>query len=102
MKVGYQGVNGAFSQMALRQYFANKETEEIGYSDFVEMFKDVESGKLDYGLFPVENTTTGIIARTYDYFQFYDVHAVGEISLPIQQNLIGLVNPASLRTASSG
>ena len=90
MKIGYQGVNGAFSQMALRQYFANKETEEIGYSDFVEMFKDVESGKLDYGLFPVENTTTGIIARTYDYFQFYDVHAVGEISLPIQQNLIGI------------
>ena len=92
MKIGYQGVNGAFSQMALRKYFAGKEFEESGYSDFVEMFKDVESGTLDYALFPVENTTTGIIARTYDYFQFYKVHAIGEINMPIRQNLIGLKN----------
>ena len=90
MKIGYQGVNGAFSQMAVREFFSGKDYEDIGYSDFVSMFSDVESGKLDYALFPVENTTTGIIARTYDYFQFYKVHAIGEVNVPIIQNLIGI------------
>ena len=89
MKIGYQGVNGAFSQMALREYYSGQETEECSYSNFTEMFSDVEKGVLDYGLFPVENTTTGIITRTYDYFQFYKVYAVGEIVIPISQNLIG-------------
>ena len=89
MKIGYQGVNGAFSQMALREYFNGQDTEECSYANFTDMFSDVEKGVLDYGLFPVENTTTGIIARTYDYFQYYKVYAVGEIVIPISQNLIG-------------
>ena len=95
MKIGYQGVNGAFSQMALRKFFADCRHEEIGYSSFTDMFADVQNGVLDYALFPVENTTTGIIARTYDYFQYYDVHAVGEVIIPIRQNLIAL-NDAKL------
>ena len=89
MRVGYQGVNGAFSQMALRSYF-KEGCEEIGYSSFKQMFEDLQDKKLDYALFPVENTTTGIISRTYDLFQDYQVYAVGEIVIPIRQDLIAL------------
>lgn len=89
MKIGYQGVNGSFSQMAVNRYFAGEEYEENTYSDFNDMFIDVAEGKLDYGMFPVENTTTGIITRTYDLFQYYDLHAVGEVIVPVDQNLIG-------------
>lgn len=97
MKIGYQGVRGAFSEAAIRTYtttdewksFAKaEEIEKIGYSDFLHMLQDVDAGKLDYAFFPVENTTTGIIARTYDYFQYYNVYAVGEVVEPIRQNLI--------------
>ena len=90
MKIGYQGVSGSFSQMALSRYFAGKEYEEYSFSDFNELFKEVAEKKLDYGIVPVENTTTGIIARTYDNFQYYDLHAVGEITVPVDQNLIVL------------
>ena len=38
----------------------------------------------------MENTTTGIISRTYDLFQDYQVYAVGEIVIPIRQDLIAL------------
>ena len=89
MKVAYQGVNGAFSQMALRRYFGQG-CEEVSYSSFTDMFSDLEKGILDYALFPVENTTTGIIARTYDQFQNYRVYALGEVVIPIRQDLIGL------------
>ena len=97
MKIGYQGVRGAFSEAAIRTYTATDEwkafakadeAEKIGYSDFLHMLQDVDAGKLDYAFFPVENTTTGIIARTYDYFQYYNVYAVGEVVEPIRQNLI--------------
>ncbi|MBQ1878714.1 MAG: prephenate dehydratase [Erysipelotrichaceae bacterium] len=90
MKVGYQGVAGAFSEMAVRQYFKNQYFEEVTFSDFPEMFEAVDKEEVDYALFPVENTTTGIIARTYDLFQYYDVSVVGEVNVPIRENLIVL------------
>ncbi len=103
MKIGYQGVNGAFSQMALRKFFIGKAYEEIGYSGFTDMFCDVQKGVLDYALFPVENTTTGIIARTYDNFQYYDIHAIGEVIVPVRQNLMTLksARPEDIREVYS-
>lgn len=89
MKVGFQGVRGAFSDLAITTYFGEEDCERIGYSEFIQLYEDIASGKLDYAMFPVENTTTGVIARTYDYFQNYDVHAVGEVVVPIRHCLIG-------------
>ena len=90
MKVGYQGVKGAFSEVAINTYFGEGSCEKIGYSDFLTIFEDVQSGALDYGMFPVENTTTGVIARTYDFIQNYDVFAVGEVVVPVRHCLIGI------------
>lgn len=92
MKVGYQGVHGAFSEMACLLYFKDQAFEQVCFKDFISMFEAVAAQKIDYALFPVENTTTGLISRTYDYFQKYDVHVVGEINVPIIQNLIVLPN----------
>ena len=88
MKVGYQGVRGAFSEMALLKYFRDQEVEEVSYREFADMIRDVEKQRIDYALFPVENTTTGLIARTYDLFSQFQIWAVGEISIPIRENLI--------------
>lgn len=88
MLVGYQGAAGAFSESAVKNFFEGREYESRGYSDFISMLADTESGKLDYAMFPVENTTTGIIARTYDHFKDYKIHAVGEVIVPIHECLI--------------
>ena len=93
MKVGYQGVRGAFSETAVKMFFGDRNYEDVGYSDFISVFEDLKSGKLDYAMLPVENTTTGIIARTYDHFQRYNVHAIGEAVVPIHECLI--VNPGA-------
>lgn len=93
LKIGYQGVHGAFSEVAMMKYFDGQEYEEVNFKEFIDMFEAVNNGEIDYGMFPVENTTTGIIARTYDYFQYYDVHAIGEVVVPIRENLI--VNPGT-------
>ena len=90
LKVGYQGNHGTFSEIATLEYFSGEEIEQVGYKNFKSIMEDVENGKLDYALLPVENTTTGIIARSYDLFKDYDIYAVGEINIPIKQDLIGL------------
>ena len=87
-KVGYQGTNGTFSEIAALQYFEGCDIEQIGYKNFPSILKDVSEGVLDYAVLPVENTTTGIIARTYDLFKDYNIHAVGEINVPIAEDLI--------------
>lgn len=93
MIIGYQGVSGAFSETAVRQLFGGREYEDRGYSDFISLLGDVESGEVDYAVIPVENTTTGIIARTYDHLQHYDIHIVGETVVPIRECLIA--NPGT-------
>ncbi len=87
-KVGYQGNHGTFSEIAALQYFQGQDMDAVGYKNFPSIMQDVENGTLDYEVLPVENTTTGIIARTYDLFQKYAIHIVGEINVPIQEDLI--------------
>lgn len=89
-RVGYQGNHGTFSEIAALEYFAKEPIEAVGYKNFPSILEDVEKGVLDYAVLPVENTTTGIIARTYDLFQKYQIRAVGEINVPIHEDLIGL------------
>ena len=93
MIIGYQGVSGAFSETAVKMLFEGREYEDRGYSDFISLLADTESGAVDYAVIPVENTTTGIIARTYDHLKNYDIHIVGEAVVPIRECLIA--NPGS-------
>lgn len=89
-KVGYQGNHGTFSEIAALEYFSDRDITCVGYRNFIEIMQDVENGSLDDAVLPVENTTTGIIARTYDLFQKYKVHVIGEINVPIHEDLITL------------
>ena len=88
IRVGIQGSHGTFSEIAAVRYFAGTEAERIGYPNFPAIMKELDSHQLDYAVLPVENTTTGIISRTYDLFQYHDIHAVGEVLVPIKENLI--------------
>ncbi|MDX8418490.1 prephenate dehydratase [Stecheria sp. CLA-KB-P133] len=88
--VGMQGAHGTFSEMAVYQYFGKDGIAAKGYRNFVEIMQDLENHAIDDAVLPVENTTTGIIARTYDLFKYYHVHAVGEVLVPIVQDLITL------------
>lgn len=89
MKVAYLGAPGTFSEMAVLEYFKGR-AEAVSFSDFPSMFKAAEDGSVDFAVVPVENTTTGIISRTYDLFQHYDIFAVGEVNVPVKDSLIAL------------
>ena len=87
-KVAYLGTKGAFSEMAVIKYFGEGNVDAVPYPDFTSMFEAVRDGSSDYAMFPVENTTTGMITRTYDLFQYYDLYACGEVLVPVNECLI--------------
>ncbi len=88
IKVGYQGKHGTFSEIAVKKYFEGVDIEQKNFTNFIDIMNACDSGELDYALLPVENTTTGVISRTYDLFKDHNVHAIGEIVVPIRENLI--------------
>lgn len=88
IKVGYQGVEGSFSQEAMIQYFGEK-IETQNYKTFEDIFIAVKNNEINYGVLPIENSTTGSINLVYDLLEKYSLFIVGEVCISIVQNLIG-------------
>lgn len=87
--VGFQGVNGSFSEQALFDYFGKK-TIFLNFDDFEDVFKAIGNGKISYGILPIENTSTGGIDIIYDLLRRYNFYIVGEQKIKINHNLLGL------------
>ncbi len=91
--VGYQGVPGSFSNEALNTYFGD--VVEVNYPRFEDVFKALAAKEIDYGVLPLENSTTGAINDNYDLITQYGFYIIGEQSISISQHLLG-VKGASL------
>jgi 3-deoxy-7-phosphoheptulonate synthase len=88
--VSFQGERGAFSEMALRRYF-DEEAEPVPCESFRDVFDSVLAGTVRYGIIPLENALSGSIHENYDLLlQFPDLKIIGEKTIRIIHNLIGL------------
>lgn len=87
--VGFQGVPGSFSEQALFEYFgSNINTKAVG--EFGDIFTELHNKTIDFGVLPIENSSTGGISEVYDLLNKYDFSIVGEICLKVNQNLLGI------------
>ena len=91
IKVCYQGVPGAFSESALIEYFGAN-TDRTNVDDFEDVFKSLKDDRCDYGILPIENSSTGGVSEVCDLLRKYGLFIVGEKSIKIEQNLLGLKN----------
>jgi len=90
IKVAFQGEPGAFSENALLRYFPDS-SQAQPHKEFRDVFESVLTGKSHYGIIPIENTLTGSIHQNYDLLlQYPDIRIVGEKTIRIIHNLIGL------------
>ena len=90
-KVSIQGYEGSFHQVAAQQYFG-KDVEVIPCATFREVVKIAGNKKeSDGGLMAIENSIAGSILPNYSLLQKSNLRIVGEVYLPIKQQL--LVNP---------
>ena len=89
VKIGYQGVEGSFSEEALRKYFNSYDSIK-NYEEFKDVFNSLEINYIQYAILPIENSYTGAITEVYDLLVKYNFYIVGEECIKIDQNLMGI------------
>ncbi len=87
MKIGIQGELGSFHHEAAKRLMP--EAEIVPRPNFAAVFQAVRSGKAEYGLCAIENSTYGSINEVYRLLERHNVWVVREVQLRIAQQLIG-------------
>ncbi|MGA7949107.1 MAG: prephenate dehydratase [Thiobacillaceae bacterium] len=87
LRVAYLGPQGTFSQAAVHKHFGHA-VGDLPCTTIDEAFRSVETGKADYCVVPVENSTEGAVSRTLDLIVGSPLKVGGEVYLPIHQNLL--------------
>ncbi|MBU2924849.1 prephenate dehydratase [Colwellia sp. 4_MG-2023] len=94
VSVAFLGDKGSYSYLASHRYFSRRAEKiiESGCQNFSDILQQVESGQVDYGMLPIENTSSGSINQVYDLLQHTNLFIVGEITQPIEHCLLTAVN----------
>ncbi len=88
-RVAYQGVEGAFSHIALRRLFPR--AKAVSYPTWAAVFEAVRTGEAAYGVLPFENSHAGDVSAVLDLcFAYQDVNVCQVYDLPVRQNLLAL------------
>ena len=87
LKIVFLGPKATFSHMAALQKFGAS-AHFVPVAHFREIFTEVEQGRAEYGVVPIENSTDGTITNTLDLFVESNLRITGEIFLEIHNNLI--------------
>ncbi|MBX9812584.1 MAG: prephenate dehydratase [Burkholderiales bacterium] len=88
LTVAYLGPQGTFSQEAALKHFGGG-APAVPCASIDEVFRQVETGAVGYGVVPVENSTEGAIGRTLDLLLTTPAKVCGEVMLPVRQCLLG-------------
>lgn len=89
VSVVFQGVEGAYSYAAMRAYFP-EEIRSYHAETFRDAMEEAASGRADYAVLPIENSTQGIVTDIYDLLTEYQLHIVGEQVIPVNHVLLGV------------
>lgn len=89
VRVVYQGVEGAYSHGASLQYFGEN-ADLYHVTSWEEAMEEVESGKADYAVLPIENSSAGAVTHNYDLLIKYHNYIVAEVFLTVNHALLGL------------
>lgn len=84
--VGFQGEHGAYGEVAVRKWREN--IVPIPCLEFADVFEDVKSGRLDFGVVPVENSLEGAVTQVNDLLIETDLKVIGEVRVPITHCLL--------------
>ena len=87
LRVAYLGPDATFTQMAARERFGLS-TVYVSVASIQGVFQEVERGRANFGVVPVENSTEGVVTHTLDMLVEADVKICAEIYLEIHQCLL--------------
>jgi chorismate mutase/prephenate dehydratase len=87
VRVAFLGPAGTFSHQAVARQFG-AQIESIPAASMREVFTLAERGKAHYGVVPVENTTEGAVAETFDALVESELSICGELMLEVSSCLM--------------
>ena len=85
-KVSFQGVPGAYSNMACKA--ALPDWEVMPCHDFEEAFAAVKDGLVTLAMSPIENSTAGRVADIHHLMPGSGLHIIGEHFQPVKHQLL--------------
>ena len=90
-KVSFQGVEGAYSHLAVQEFFPN--AEAVPCKTFELAINAAESGEVDYAMIPIENSAAGRVADIHRLLPKSDLHINFEHFQKVEHKL--LIHPKS-------
>ena len=86
--IAFQGVAGANSNLACKQFYPK--CQAVAKSSFFDVFQAVESGKVNYGIIPLENSYAGRVSEIHNLLQDSKVSIIAEHFVKIKHQLTGI------------
>ena len=87
LRVAYLGPEATFTHAAARQQFGLS-AELLPERTIATVFQQVERGRADVGVVPLENSTEGMVGSTLDTLMECELHISAEIILAVEQCLL--------------
>jgi chorismate mutase/prephenate dehydratase len=86
-KVAYLGPRATFTHMACMQKFGSS-VQYVPVNSIKEVFSEVERGRANFGVVPIENTTEGVVNHTLDMFIDSNLLIYGEVLQEVTHHLL--------------
>jgi chorismate mutase / prephenate dehydratase len=87
LKIAYFGQPGTNTHIAALQKFGSS-CKYVAGPSLRDVFMEVERGRANYGVVPIENSTEGVINHTLDLFVESDLKICAEVVIPITYTLM--------------
>ncbi len=87
-RVVFQGLEGAYGHAATVQFFG-KDADIRHVRRFEDLMVEVQEGRADFAVLPIENSSAGAVTDNYDLLIKYDNVIVAETFLPVHHYLLG-------------
>lgn len=87
MKVAFLGPQATFTHVAAMQQFGLS-ARLVPLKSISAVFEEVQRGRANYGVVPVENSNEGVVSHTLDMFMGSELKVSAEILLEISHDLL--------------
>ena len=88
-KIAFQGRHGAYSESAAYHLFG-KDIIVIPMRSFEDIYQNIETGYIDGGVIPIENSTAGSVYENFDLLYKWSHPIVAEVTLQIEHALCAI------------
>lgn len=86
-RVAFLGPQSTFTHQATMEQFGLS-AQLVSLKSIPAVFEEVERGRAQYGVVPVENSTEGVVNHTLDMFFDSELQMIAEVMLEISHNLL--------------